>query len=181
MIGKVLTDEEVFQNQLNRMYKYLHANDWKDFIDFSTAFPAVLPWAFLYYDYVPDDLKYNFAIDAYTCAGDHIPAVRQAVRLARRYGSPNLPEELQSLDWITVYRAGEEPIAKAKYRISWTTDREKAVWFHNRNLEYLHRPSSVYRAKIRPGDCIAYTDARKEREVMQYRKVFDVEDITAEV
>lgn len=179
--GKILTDEEAFRNQLNRMYKYLQEKNWQSFVDFSTAFPKVLPYAFLYYDSVPDELKYNFAIDAYTCFGDHVPAVRKAVRLARRYGTPNLPDELKNQDQISVYRAGEEPITKAKYRISWTTDREKAVWFHRRNLEVFRRPSHVYRAAIRPGDCIAYTDDREEREIMQYRKVFDIKDITADI
>ena len=180
-VNKILSDEEILQNQLNRMYKYLHAKDWKAFIEFSECFTSVLPWAFFYYDQVPDEMKYDFAINAYISRGDSVPAVRKAVRLARRYGGPNLPDELRNLDWIKVYRAGEEPVTKAKYRISWTTDIETAVWFHKRNLEYIRRPSHVYCAKIRPADCIAYTDERHEREIMQYRKVFDVEDITAEV
>ena len=36
----------------------------------------------------------------------------------------------------------------------------------------------LFRAKIHTADIIAYTDDREEREVLQYRKVFDIEDIT---
>ena len=45
--------------------------------------------------------------------------------------------------------------------------------------KYNHRHASyVYKGKIRTADIIAYTNERKEQEVMQYNSVFAVEDIT---
>ena len=36
----------------------------------------------------------------------------------------------------------------------------------------------LYQAQIKTADIIAYVDDREEREVLQYRKVFDIQDIT---
>ena len=58
------------------------------------------------YDAIPDGLKYNFAITAYTNHGDSIPAVRAAVRTALRYGKPDLPAYIANADEVIVYRAG---------------------------------------------------------------------------
>ena len=80
-----------------------------------------------YYDSVPDNERYKFLIDLYSDGGDRIGSIRKAMRTARKYGSPVLPPDLG--DIITVYRAGDESINKAPYRLSWTTDLEKAKWF----------------------------------------------------
>ena len=136
----------------------------------------VMPEAFTFFDEVPDKLKYDFAIQAYMHHGDQIPRVREAVRRARRYGKPTFPAELDGVEVFTVYRAGEEPINKAKYRISWTLSEAVALFFLR---EYGGRhASNLYRAKIRREKVIAYTNERKEEEIMQYRNVFDIEDIT---
>lgn len=134
-----------------------------------------MPEAFSYFEEVPDSLKYNFAISAYIHHGDSVPAVRKAVRSAARYGKAELPQSLQSQEAITVYRAGEEDITKCRYRLSWTTDINVALFFLN---EYRHRHAAhLYKGKIRPADVIAYIDERQEREIIQYRKVFDIEEI----
>lgn len=150
---------------------------WEEFITISLTRYEVMPEAFQLYGEVPDDMKYNFAISAYQHHGDSIPAVRKAVRSAKKYGAPSFPECLEGVEVFTVYRAGEEPIDKAKYRISWTLDKETALFFLN---EYGNRHAShLYRAKIRREDVIAYTNDRKEGEIMQYRKVYDIEEIEA--
>ena len=41
--------------------------------------------------------------------------------------------------------------------------------YKNRHANYL------YKAKIRPADVIAYTDDRKEFEVIQFNSVYDIE------
>ena len=80
------------------------------------------------------------------------------------------------MEVFTVYRAGEEPIDKAKFRISWTLSEAVALFFLN---EYGKRHAShLYRGKIRREKVIAYTNTRNEEEIMQYRNVFDIEDIT---
>lgn len=161
---------------LPQLLEYKTAGKWKEFTELALSSYEVLPEAFSFYDEMPDSLKYDFAVKAYTNHGDSIPAVRKAIQGARKYGKPTLPPELQAQEEITIYRAGEEDIENCKYRISWTTDLERAYFFlntyQNRHANYL------YRAKIKTADIIAYTDARNEKEVMQYCKVFCIEDIT---
>lgn len=163
---------------LPQLLEYRAAGKWKEFINAALSVYEVMPEAFMFYDEIPDNLKYDFAISAYQHHGDSIPAVRKAVRGAAKYGKADLPAELQAKEVITVYRAGEEDITKCKYRISWTTDRSVAEFFLN---TYIRRHASyLYTAQIRPADVIAYTDDRQEKEILQYRKVFNIKDITQE-
>lgn len=158
---------------LPKLYDALNAKNWDKFITITLACYEVMPEAFKHYEEVPDNLKYNFAIDAYTNHGDSIPAVRKAVRGARKYGAPTLPPELQGREVITVYRAGEEPPTQCARRISWTTNYDTALFFldtyNGRHANYL------YKAEIKTADIIAYNDDRNEAEVMQYNKVFNIE------
>lgn len=159
------------------LYEAYKNKDWEEFVTIGLTRYEVMPEAFRFYKEVPDDMKYNFAVSAYQHHGDSIPAVRKAVRSARKYGAPSFPEDLEGVEVFTVYRAGEEPKDKAKYRISWTLDKEMALFFMN---EYGNRHAShLYRAKIRREDVIAYSNDRKEEEIMQYRKVYDIEEIEA--
>lgn len=157
---------------LPELYDAFYKKRWNDFINCALCKWQVMPEAFALYDEIPDKYKYDFAIAAYQHHGDSIPAVRKAVRGARKYGKPILPEDIAALDEITVYRAGEEVLSKCKYRLSWTTSKEVALffldWYGGRHARYL------YCAKIRPADIIAYTDERKEKEVIQYAKVYDI-------
>lgn len=160
---------------LPKLLEHRKNGEWSKFVDLALSVFEVMHDAFSFYDEVPDNMKYDFAIESYIHHGDSIPAVRKAVRGALRYGKPKLPPELAMQDEITVYRAGEEPIEKARYRISWTTDRETAVFFLQ---EYTGRHANhLYRAKIKPEKVIAYTNDREEHEVMQYRGVYDIEEI----
>lgn len=158
-----------------KLLAHQQRGEWKEFINIALTVYEVMPIAFMFYEEVPDELKYDFAIQAYIHHGDSIPAVRKAVRSALRYGKPNLPHELAEMDEITVYRAGEEPIEKSPYRISWTTDKSVALFFLN---DYIGRHAShLYKAKIKPEKIIAYTDDRNEKEIMQYRNVYDIEEL----
>lgn len=81
----------------------------------------------LYYKLIPDNMKYDLVVSAYTHNGDHVHAVRKALRHARRYGSPVFPQELSQQDVFTVYRGGTETIEKAKCRISWTISQDTSL------------------------------------------------------
>lgn len=154
---------------------YCQSDQWEKFVDLATSVWEIMPIAFQLFDVVPDHLKYDFAISAYIDHGDSIPAVREAVRKCGKYGKAKLPEELASAPEITVYRAGEETITKAPYRLSWTTSEDIANFFLR---EYSGRHAKyLYRAKIRPDKVIAYIDERNEKEIVQYRNVYDVEII----
>lgn len=149
------------------------AENWEEFITIALTRYEVMPEAFTFYEQIPDNLKYNFAISAYMHHGDSLPAVRKAVRSALKYGAPVLPPEIAAQETITIYRAGEEDITKCKYRISWSTDINTALFFLNtyggRHANYL------YKGQIKTADIIAYTNERKENEIMQYNKVFNIE------
>lgn len=163
---------------LPRLLECRAVGKWDKFISTALDVFEVMPEAFAFYDEIPDNLKYDFAVEAYQHHGDSIPAVRKAVRDAAKYGKADLPAELQAQEVITVYRAGEEDITKCKYRISWTTDRSVAEFFLN---TYIGRHAAyLYTAQIKPADVIAYTDDRDEKEILQYRKVFNIQDITPE-
>lgn len=131
------------------------SENWEEFITIALTRYEVMAEAFSYYEQIPDNLKYDFAISSYMHHGDRIPAVRKAVRNARKYGAPVLPPDIASKEVITIYRAGEEDITKCKYRISWSTDKDTALFFLNtyggRHANYL------YKGHIKPADIIAYT------------------------
>ncbi len=165
----MITKESLFPELMG----YMKAKDWDRFIDLALCRYEIMPEAFAFYDRIPDALKYDFAISAYTHHGDSIPGVRKAVRGALKYGKPTLPDELITAKEIIVYRAGEEPINKAKYRISWTTDKAVADFFLKRYCK--KHAKYLYKGKINPEKIIAYVDDREEREIMQYRNVYDVE------
>ncbi len=157
--------------------KYRQHKEWEKFIDETLCCYEVMPIAFRFYDEVPDSMKYQFCTEAYTHHGDSIPAVRKAVRGALKYGKPELPAEIAGKKEITVYRAGEEPIEKTKYRISWTLDIKVARFFLS---EYMGRHARfLYKGKIKPEKIIAYTNDRQEQEIMQYGNVYDIEEIEA--
>lgn len=130
-----------------------------------------------YYEYVPDEHKYRFLMDLYAHGGDGVSAIRKEVRTAARYGTPVLPAELDGLDTITVYRAGDEEINKAKYRLSWTIDREKAEWFMIYSGLRKASDMHLYKAEIKREKIIGYEDRREEKEIIQYRSVRNIQEI----
>lgn len=64
---------------------------------------------------------------------------------------------------LTVYRGFK--IKKSERGLSWTTDRDKAVWFARR-LRYPHQSSFVAQANVAKKDVLAYFDGRNEKEVV---------------
>ena len=132
----------------------------------------------LYFDLFPEDMKYEYLLYIYTHGGDNMSFVRKEIRRARRYGVPEFPPEVEGQDVLTVYRAGSEPIDRAKLSLSWTLDLDKAIWFKNAKELMRLGDCHIYQAKIKRDKVLAYTDNREEKEVIQYRNVFDIVDIT---
>jgi hypothetical protein len=118
-------------------------------------------------------------VECYTQNGDRMPVVRKYVRQARKYApiEKRIPPELQKKSVVEIYRAGDEPIELAKYRISWTTDLKVAQWFYDRALLCGQSPRHLYRGSIKPNQIIWYIDDREEREIMQYGSVHDISEI----
>ena len=104
-----------------------------------------------------------------------VPLVRKCVREALKYRPKNaLPEEILSQKEITIYRAGEEPIEKAKYRISWTSDIEVARKFLYVYNYSKYRAKYLYKGVIKTDKIIAYYNEREEHEILQYRNVQNI-------
>ena len=166
------TTEQILPELLKRK----NQGDWQGFIDLTIAFPELYQYAFDYFDNVPDDLKREMAVGCYLHSGDNIGCVRNAIRKLKDLEPPTLPKRYAGKDVITVYRAGEEDITKCSYRISWTTSRKVAQFFLE---EYIGKHAThLYKAKIKTNDILAYSNDRKEQEVMQYNKVFDITEIS---
>lgn len=73
---------------------------------------------------------------------------------------------------VTVYR-GITDYNKDNIRaLSWTLDKEKAIWFANRFLG----KGYIYKAKINKEDILAYCDQRNEKEIiLDYTRLYDIE------
>ena len=108
-----------------------------------------------------------------------MPIVRKYVRQARKYVpiEKRIPAGMIRLPEIEVYRAGEEPLDKAAYRISWTTSLDVAKWFYNRAAARLQPLRHIYKGVIKPEKIIWYTDGRQEKEVMQYNNVRNIVEL----
>lgn len=163
----------------NELMSYRENKEWDKFVNLSLTYRnGILAEAFEYYDEVPDHLKYDWVMDAYSHTGDGIEAVCDAMIDIRKYGAPMLPEEWKDKETITIYRGGAESIDEAEEFLSWTTDKRVAFWFYRR--PYLWLPKHVWKAEIRPKDILGYITSRCESEVIQYRSVMNVVDITEE-
>jgi hypothetical protein len=64
---------------------------------------------------------------------------------------------------LTVYRGFK--IKKSERGLSWTTDRDTAVWFARR-FRASHQSSFVAQANVAKKDVLAYFDGRNEKEVV---------------
>ena len=108
-----------------------------------------------------------------------MPIIRKYVRQARKYApiEKRIPAEMIGLPEIEVYRAGEESLDRAAYRISWTTSIDVAKLFYDRAAARLQPQRLIYKGVIRPEKIIWYTDDRQEKEVMQYNSVRGIVEI----
>lgn len=165
---------------LSKLEESYTAGDWETVCVIAECCYEVMPEAFaFYYDEMPEEYRRDFVVGCYSNHGDSLPSCRKALRALPKNGINELPPEYTEREEITVYRAGEETPNMAQYRLSWTTDIEVAKKFFETYICSRSRAQYLYKAKIRPCDVIAYTDDRAEKEVLQYRKVKDIEVIQA--
>lgn len=140
--------QEWYEKYITVMPRLIEADkrrDWETVCDMVMLTPEIMSDGLKYvYDHLPDDLKFMLPVECYTQNGDRMPAVRKYVRQARKYApiEKRIPPELQKKSVFEIYRAGEEPIELAKYRISWTTDLKVAQWFYDRALLCGQSPSA---------------------------------------
>lgn len=131
-------------------------------------------------DFMPLEAKCRFALEHYDNHGDHSPIIRKYVRRARIIRPENwrdaLPESVRDLDTFTIYRGSSSDISRAS--LSWSLSYDVAEWFARRNNFLYQLPVHVYQATIKADKVIAYLNEREEFEIVQYRNVKDVQEIT---
>ena len=165
---------------LTQFWTALKNKDWEKVEGLISLNPEIMAYGLeKAYEHLPDEYKFTIPTKCYLHNGDSMPTVRKYVRTAARFmpEQKRVPSEFLSKSEIQIYRAGEENISKARYRISWTTDFEIAKWFGERAVALGLPLRHLYAAKIKPEKIIWYTDDRNEKEVMQYNSITDIVEI----
>ena len=130
---------------------------------------------------IPKPIQYKIAVRLYTDEGDMYDEILDIVKNGREYRSDDwnkdLPEYVRNKTIFTVYRAGAENIDDAAECMSWTLWRDVAEWFAERHEHYGQGTQHLYKANIFADDVIAFTNGRREFEIIQYRGVRDIEEI----
>ena len=131
---------------------------------------------------IPGPIQYQIAIDLYTDKGDMFSEMIDIVKHGREYRpedwNKEMPECVRDETTFTVYRAGQESINAAAESASWTLWRDVAEWFAERHEYFRQGKQHLYKATISADDVIAYTNGRSEFEIVQYRGVRNIEEIS---
>jgi len=163
----------------------VRAEDW-DRVDDIASYNADMGYYMIrmYENMLPLEVKCRIALFHYTDKGDFNPTIRKYVRKARIIRPDNwrdmLPSSVRDMDSFVVYRGGGEDINKAAYSLSWTLSQEMAEWFTKRHTLTNPAPQHLYRGVISADRVIAYINDRKEFEIVQYRGVKKIEEISPE-
>ena len=169
--------------QFQKAVQAAHDQDWDTF-ERSSFYDARMMEDLLYVceDFMPLEAKCRFALEHYDNHGDHSPIIRKYVRRARIIRPENwrdaLPESVRDLDTFTIYRGSGSDISRAPLSLSWSLSYDVAEWFARRNNFLYQLPVHVYQATIKADKIIAYLNYRNEFEVLQYRNIKDVQEIT---
>lgn len=169
--------------QFQKAVQAAHNQDWDTF-EHSSFYDARMMEDLLYVceDFMPLEAKCRFALEHYDNHGDHSPIIRKYVRRARIIRPENwrdaLPESVRDLDTFTIYRGSSSDISRAPLSLSWSLSYDVAEWFARRNNFLYQLPVHVYQATIKADKIIAYLNYRNEFEVLQYRNIKDVQEIT---
>ena len=135
-----------------------------------------------YTSFADSAILYDCIIEVYTGHTYRFP--KQIIMKAKQI-APNIPDSIRYNDLprtkeVAIYRATASSPKQAKNEISWTTNKDVAIWFAYRyheansdNLPDLH----VYQGTIDYDKIIAYYNGRSEFEVMQHRNVRNITEI----
>jgi hypothetical protein len=130
---------------------------------------------------IPKPVQYQIAIRLYTDNGDMYNEILDVVKSGKEYRPNDWNKEMLECVCIentfTVYRAGKESIEEAAGFLSWTLWRDVAEWFAERHEHYGQEKQHLYKATISADDVIAFTNSRREFEIIQYRGVRDIEEL----
>ena len=119
----MLTEKERYDLLMAKLIDAMRNSGWDTISSLITLNARIMAVGLeAVYRILPDEYKFSIPTECHTHNGDHIPTVRKYVRQAKKYApiEKRIPVEMIGLPEIEVYRAGEESLDKAAYRISWT-------------------------------------------------------------
>ncbi len=129
----------------------------------------------LYSDRFTDaQILFDLIISVYQNDGYEFPKglIKTAKRIAKEVPPDHRLFGLPEGETITIYRGdiitNPDCYSKMRSKVSWTINKACAVWFANRI------GGAVWQGTINRDRIIAYTNERKEFEVMQYMNVHDL-------
>lgn len=162
------------------MQKGFQTGDWSEITMLGNDGEALYALNLLC-DRIPGDQLYEITLDVYTKS--RVPFPKKRILDLRRVRPADylkeLPENLANADPIVIYRATlSGDIAEVKKEISWTTDRNTALFFYGRNIHIGCKDVHLYRGTIEKSKIIAYTNMRNEFEVLQHMSVKNIEEVT---
>ncbi len=133
-------------------------------------------WLKQNYDKLLPEDRYRITIEIYTNDGYLFP--RHFI-IGLKHIKPNnylkdLPDVFHAIDPITVYRATSMSPHSARTELSWTTNKNVAIWFYQRLHKSVRR---LYAATICKNRIIAYTNQRNEFEVIQHCGVQNIQEV----
>lgn len=126
---------------------------------------------------------FDLIIDVYTIDGYNFPKsiIQKAKRIAKTIPEEHRLKGLPPGDVIKVWRGADTPheeyfAQNLRKDISWTTDKDCAIWFANRITSSYspERKGAVWEAEINRDKIIAFTDERSESEVLQHMNVKNI-------
>lgn len=162
------------------MQKGYQTGDWSDITMLDNAGEALYALNLLH-EKIPGDQLYGITLDVYT--NSRIPFPKRRI-LDLRSVRPSdylkdIPEKLADIDPIVVYRATLSGDAReVRKEISWTTDKDSALFFYGRNIHVGFKEVHLYQGTIEKSKIIAYTNQRNEFEVLQHMGVRNIEEVT---
>lgn len=132
------------------------------------------------FGFVPDDKKYELFIDVYTtCEFGYVEnkkIINKVIKLKPHDLIETLKPKADDKGYITIYRGESTRSTELQKALSWTLDRNVAIWFAERfNFT---STGYIYTAKANIDKVFAYITERKEEEVLVRYK--DVEIINKE-
>ena len=163
-----------------------HFREKGDYTSFTLNAKAYMPGYNIFslldyfFDKIPDSQKFAVVLDVYTITAENNN--RRILKYLKAV-KPLIPAEVKDIisaladsnGEIMVYRGGQKS-KDASRRVSWTTSVDIAEFFAKRYLYYNGfrdggGKAVVYTGVIKPQDVIAYTNGRKEKEIIQYCSV----------
>lgn len=133
----------------------------------------------MFYPYLPDDLKYETFLDIYTSSDlDNqkltIKILEELKKLKPDSVNAQLSKMADEKGFLIIYRGECTESTSVKKAISWTTDRDKAVWFAQRFLFNESDVGYLYQGKAHIKNIIGYDNSREESEIIVRHKYIEV-------